>query len=468
MTPTPSNPPSASATATPARRPPSPLLLWLWLVPLAIVAWWTANSIGQIGREHLEPGDRFRDFLEFYSGAEALVNGTPLYQAGKLGYIYPPLLAVILKPLAYLPISQAALIWLAVKVVAVLVSVWFGARAVATRLDLDRHAPLALVGGVVAAIGTALLADKLRAEFRMQQSNALLLLAWTLALLWLDRRPTLAGFVLGFAVTIKYVALIALPYLIIRGRFRAALAMTASIVALSLAPALVIGWQQNLSGLQRALGGISSMLTGAAPQTGEAKVMALTSIGCSIPTAAAHILGEPGLTVRSLALIALVAGATFAGAWAIYGHRRQPMFASRGGRAELPPYLGGTADADRLRIVTLEWCGLIVAALCFSPQTNSPHMVQLLPVCFAIAAAAISPPGNAAKLRWLAIASGAVLFAGLTLPPSSNANREFVYAVHRAGWPCWAMLVSYLLLLAAALPLRAAAERRQIGQFRQP
>jgi len=450
LTPPHSNP--VRPTATPASRPPSPLLLWLWLVPLAIVAWWTANSIGQIGREHMEAGERFRDFLEFYSGAEALVKGTPLYEAGKLGYIYPPLLAVIMKPMAFLPIDQAALIWLAVKVIAVLVSVWFGARAVAARFDLDRDAPLALVGGVIAAIGTALLADKLRAEFRMQQSNTLLLLGWTLALVWLDRRPTLAGFVLGFAVTIKYVALIALPYLLIRRRFRAAAAMTVSMVALALAPALVIGWQENLDGLQRALGGIGSMLAGSTPQSGEAKVMALTRIGCSIPTAMAHFLGEPGLSLRSIALIALVAAATFAGAWAIYARRGQAMFAARGGRNELPPYLGGTTDADRLRIVALEWCGLIVAALCFSPQTNSPHMVQLLPVCFAIAAAAIAPLNNSANLRWLAIASGAVLMAGLTLPPSSEANRAFVYAVHRAGWPCWAMLVSYLLLLAAALP----------------
>ena len=423
-------------------------------MPLAIVAWWSINTIVQVHNPKYGAGDRFRDFLEFYSGSEALVNRTPLYEAGKLGYIYPPLLAVLLMPLAHLPIASAALIWLAVKSAAVLVSIWLGARDMARRFGLDHPGPLLLTSGIIASIGAAILADKLRAEYRMQQSNAILLLCWTLALIWLDRRPTLAGIALGFAVTIKYVALIALPYLLIRRRFKAAGSLVLSTIAFNLAPALVLGWDENLAGLSRALGGIGNMLSGAGQQAGEAKVMGMENFGISIPSVVVRALGLPGLNLTALLVIRDIAVIVFAAAWFIYYRAGQPMLLHAAADGISPI---SAANPSRHRMLALEWSGLIVAALAFSPQTNSPHLVQLVLVALAIAAAILAlAPTHPFKLK-IAIASALILLASLTLPPSSESTRSLVNLSRQIGWPAWTMLASYLLLLAAAVPRQPTA-----------
>ncbi len=434
---------------TPTPNSHSRWLALFWLVPIGIVAWWSINTIGQVHNPKYDAGDRFRDFLEFYSGSEALVKGTPLYEAGKLGYIYPPLLAVLLMPLAHLPIASAALVWLAIKSAAVLASIWLGARDMTRRFGLDGAGPLLITSGIIAAIGAAILADKLRAEYRMQQSNALLLLCWTLALIWLDRRPSLAGIALGFAITIKYVALITLPYLLIRRRFKAAASLLVSTIAFNLAPALILGWNENLAGLSRALGGIGNMLSGAGQQAGEAKVMGMENFGISVPSVVVRALGLPGLNTTALLTIGLLAGAVFAVAWIIYWRAGQPMFqhAAADGASPL-----SQANPTRHRMLALEWSGLIVAALAFSPQTNSPHLVQLVLVALAIAAALVAlAPANPFHFK-LAIASALVLLASLTLPPSGESTRALVDFSRRIGWPAWTMLASYLLLLAAAVP----------------
>jgi len=422
-------------------------------VPFGLIAWWSINTIGQVHNPKYDAGDRFRDFLEFYSGSEALVKGTPLYEAGKLGYIYPPLLAVLLMPLAHLPIASAALVWLAIKSAALLASIWLGARDMTRRFGLDRTGPLLIISGIVAAIGAAILADKVRAEYRMQQSNAILLLCWTLALIWLDRRPGLAGIALGFAVTIKYVALIALPYLLIRRRFKAAASLVLSTIAFNLAPAIILGWNENLAGLSRALGGIGNMLSGAGQQAGEAKIMGMENFGISVPSVVVRALGLPGLNITALLIIAVIAAAVFAAAWIIYSRAGQSMFqhAAADGTSPL-----AQANPTRHRMLALEWSGLIVAALAFSPQTNSPHLVQLVLVALALAAALLAlAPTHPFHFK-LAIASALVLLASLTLPPSGESTRTLVGLSRRIGWPAWTMLVSYLLLLAAAVPRPSA------------
>ena len=435
--------------STPPPKSPPRWLALFWLVPFGIVVWWSINTIGQVHNPKYDAGDRFRDFLEFYSGSEALVKGTPLYEAGKLGYIYPPLLAVLLMPLAHLPIASAALVWLAIKSAALLASIWLGARDMTRRFGLDRTGPLLIISGIVAAIGAAILADKVRAEYRMQQSNAILLLCWTLALIWLDRRPGLAGIALGFAVTIKYVALIALPYLLIRRRFKAAASLVLSTIAFNLAPAIILGWNENLAGLSRALGGIGNMLSGAGQQAGEAKIMGMENFGISVPSVVVRALDLPGLNITALLIIAVIAAAVFAAAWIIYARAGQSMFqhAAADGTSPL-----AQANPTRHRMLALEWSGLIVAALAFSPQTNSPHLVQLVLVALALAAALLAlAPTHPFHFK-LAIASALVLLASLTLPPSGESTRTLVGLSRRIGWPAWTMLVSYLLLLAAAVP----------------
>lgn len=455
--------------AGPAGRPFAGWLVWLWVVPLVIVTWWTVNTIGTVYRVDvnqpsavLEQSERFRDFYEFYSGARALREGTPLYEAGRLGYIYPPLLATLMLPLAGMTIETAAVVWVILKSVAGLLVAWLGAREMVLRFELgSEHGGASGVlpsrvllglGAVVAALGFAFLADKLRAEYRMQQSNMLLVLCWTLALVWLDCRTASGrpswraglglGLALGFAITIKYIAIIALPYLLIRRRFAQAGWVVTGTAFWMLLPAAFIGWTANADGVARAFGGIGGMLAGSGQSAGQSKVMAMNAIGCSIPSAAVHMLGATGLTASVVAVIGVVAGLVFALAWGIYKVRGQVLFVGRSGAAD-----GSTAQGRRM--VALEWVGLTVAALAFSPQTNSPHLVQLALLCLALGAAILKPVRP--SLRWAAIAAAALLVAGFTLPQPSMFGRDAVVLSQRIGWPSWAMIGSFLLLLWATV-----------------
>ena len=68
----------------------------------------------------------------------------------------------------------------------------------------------------VALLAVLLVADKLKGELEMRQMNLLMLFLFTAALRLLDRRPGLAGAVLGLAFNIKYLPIVFLPYLLLR------------------------------------------------------------------------------------------------------------------------------------------------------------------------------------------------------------------------------------------------------------
>ncbi|MFO0491065.1 MAG: glycosyltransferase 87 family protein, partial [bacterium] len=140
---------------------------------LGLLAWLATGSVNRMTRAG-EPLDRqFRDFYEFYSGAEALVRGTDLYKAGELGYIYPPLLAVLMTPLVSLGIQVAGVVWLCNRLALLVLILVLGADEMIRRFNLRRDAMTfaAFVLGVM-----LLLADKLRAEMNMGQSNLLMVL----------------------------------------------------------------------------------------------------------------------------------------------------------------------------------------------------------------------------------------------------------------------------------------------------
>src|SRR5262249_45632833 len=75
-----------------------------------------------------------------------------------------------------------------------------------------------------------------------------------------DRRPVWAGAALGFAVNIKYLPVITLPYLLLRRRWVSAGAMALSCVAFALMPAIATGWHRDLRYLSIAFAGLFRML----------------------------------------------------------------------------------------------------------------------------------------------------------------------------------------------------------------
>lgn len=86
--------------------------------------------------------DPFADVHAYYEAAARLNAGQPVYQGlgdvhTPLGYPYPPLVAILFRPLALLPFEAAALLWEVVMVASFVATVWWmGVRRTGTWLAL--------------------------------------------------------------------------------------------------------------------------------------------------------------------------------------------------------------------------------------------------------------------------------------------------------------------------------------------
>lgn len=422
---------------------------------VGLTAWMANGTLERMGVASDPPTKRYRDFYEFYSGAEALMQGRELFSAGALGYIYPPLLAFLMVPLAMLPLYTAAVVWLAVRVVLMGLAVWLCMDEVVRRFKIRRDA-VAMLG--IAAVGFLLHVDKLRAEMIMQQSNLLMLLGWVLGLRYLDRRPWLAGLALGFAANIKYVTLLAVPYLLIRGRFKAAGATALSALAWALLPALYLGWDLNATYLRGALAGLLRATNDTPDESGVARIMHLDQMGLSIPRWSMGMTTGDGNMHTSSYLLVLGVASLFMGAiWLLFRRSGVPLFEGRFGPRESRP--------ERESVVLMEWIGLIVVSLAFSPQTNSRHLSQLLLATTCAAALLLErAPGVS---RWPVVVGMTVMLAGFGLPPGGSTYLEAVKAWHAMAGPAWCMLLGSLFILHGGL-LRATGQFNSLSLTSPP
>ncbi|USN99545.1 MAG: DUF2029 domain-containing protein [Phycisphaeraceae bacterium] len=408
-------------------------LALIWGAWFALFVWFAEGVSARMGRADLTDDRRYRDFYEFYAGSHALMVGDDIYSAGVLGYVYPPLFAFLLTPLAGLPIATAAWIWLAVKLVLLALCIWLGVREVVDRLGTPARGHIA---AGVALVGLLFVVDKVRIEMNMQQCNLILLLSFILGLRWIDRRPLLAGVAVGFGANFKYLTLICVPYFLIRGRYKAAVSSVVSTIGWALVPAIGLGWSQNMDLLRRAVLGLGNL---GGPETANADAAGVfhAAFGLSIPSFAARYFGENGHNAGTLTFIAAVALAIAGIAWLCYRGSGTNLFLGRNGPAR-------SSEASR-RAVLLEWCGLIVAALVFGPQTNSPHLSMLLFPCMAAAGILLSPTcGVTRKPLWIGTA---LMIAGLVLPPGGVVSDEIVELWRSLSGAAWLILPFFITLL---------------------
>ncbi len=409
------------------------------LILFVLVVWFTERAVAAVMQE------RKKDFYEFFAAAEAMVRGGNPYNVGGTGYLYPPLLAVMLTPLVPLGLWPATVVWAVILIGVMTLSAWLGARESLTRMDREPARPLV---AVVMAAALVIAADKMRSEIVMGQSNLLMVLAWVLGLVWLDRRPILAGVALGFGVNIKYLTVLAVPYLLVRGRFKAAAATVGAAVGWALLPAVYLGWSTNLEYLRKAFGGLVGMVDSAdtaqvlAHGDSAARIAVLREgFSMSITSWAARMTTEPGvnLNTKTIALLGVVGLGVIGSVWLVYRCRRVALFAGRWGAAEGR----GTMRA----VVAFEWTGLVIASLAFGPQTNSRHLTMLLlPIVTAVAV--VMAPGRRSG-AWPLVAGLALLWAGMTLPFStgSEGTRDAIDVWRVYAGPCWFMLAMLLTLL---------------------
>ena len=438
----------------------SRVLLLALLVACAAVVVWTAGG-PLLAVTGLDGETRYSDFPHFYnaglatrlgdniyaSGAEqAALNearpGGPQYKDRGGGYIYPPLLAPGFAVLSYLPIGAAAALWVVLSAGLLVGMVWLLGRSALARFGCPVDACSIAFG---AALPLVLMADKIKKTLNFVQTEMVVLFPIAAAVVLLPTRPFVAGVAVAFAAHIKYTALIFVPLLLLRARWRALGGFGAGAVGFALLPALVYGWERNLEYLGTAFGGLARMV-GLDP-AGEraAPIHPITwEFSVSVPSAAAR-LGEA--TGAGTGLFVPVGGLVLAGGvglvWWMYRARGVAFWWRSSPRAG-----ASSDDHDReRRLLMVEWCVLVVAAVCFSPQSTTRHFVALLLPMGVAAALIVRQRVGLEPGIGVLLAGVGVVVAGLYLPPGGAGMDGMLDAWRWGGGASWAALVFAAALL---------------------
>jgi hypothetical protein len=380
------------------------------------------------------------DFEHFYDAALAMREGRDIYASGVHGYIYPPLIAFLYMPLTYLPVQSAAWLMLALNM-----GLALGCTAEASREALGR-----LGGGVsprelltVMALTTLLAAPRVRSELQMWQTNLLMMLGLLLTLRNLDRRPRLAGLMLGFVVNIKYLPLIFVPYLLLRRRRLAAVWSGLGSIAFAVLPAVHTGLEENAREWAVATSGLARLFGMTASASEAANIDPITSgYSLSLTSGFARLLGSDANLWEAWAL----SGAVFVGVVAsiAVACRRTgtPLLAWPSPEGQrVPPFPAA---------LQLDWAAVLVLALALGPQTNPRHVTLLLMVYAPLAAMVCRPaePGTHRGLAWAALA---ILTFGFVAASEVNPLAGAAVWWNRVGGQSWCMLASVPLLYLARL-----------------
>lgn len=177
------------------------------------------------------------DFPLYWQAARDLMSGRSPYDVttGLHGYVYLPWFALLLGPLALLPLPAAAACWYVVNL---------GFIALATRALLDAlDSVLPAWRTRVLVLATLPLAGLFHDNLVLGQANLLLLLlvAATVQGAWAPRANWAHGIPLGLAAALKMPAAILLLPLVLRARGRAVLGFAAGVLLALALPLLTTG-----------------------------------------------------------------------------------------------------------------------------------------------------------------------------------------------------------------------------------
>ena len=199
-----------------------------------------ASGVYFAGRSGSTPDAYSNDFNVYYHAAREIIAGRDPYQHS-LGdwtpYIYPPLLAELIVPLAILPLPVAAYLWFLISAASVFFAAWFSARlADDKRLELTNQNNLGSNAhrAAIAACAVLLVLRFVLDTFDLGQVNAVVAaLAVAHVFLYARDRKALSAIALMLAVSIKLTPALLLFYHVAKLRLRFAVACAALIVAVT-------------------------------------------------------------------------------------------------------------------------------------------------------------------------------------------------------------------------------------------
>jgi hypothetical protein len=180
------------------------------------------------------------DFEVYYTAGARAAAAEPLYRVedAHFQFKYLPAFALFASPLALMPLGAAKALWFALSAVLMLVLLWLSALAV----PRPRRSLAVLV------VITFLAMAKFYAhELVLGQVNLLFAVIVMLAVLQLRAgRDIAGGLLIALAVVVKPYGVLFAPWLLVRPRRVAFLAMLGGLAIVLLVPAIRYGWLENL------------------------------------------------------------------------------------------------------------------------------------------------------------------------------------------------------------------------------
>jgi hypothetical protein len=187
----------------------------------------------------------YNDFAVYVEASRRIGDDPGLYGRTLTGdgrrYIYPPLLAALLRPLAGLSTTAAATVWYLVGLLATAIGTTASVAIATGPRAPPRDRAFAWVAGLLVAL--TFFDD----DFRNSNANALVFALTSVGgLAFLRGRPLAGGVSFAAAVAVKLTPVLVLAWLLVRGAWRESLALLAGLLLwFVLVPSALLGPAQN-------------------------------------------------------------------------------------------------------------------------------------------------------------------------------------------------------------------------------
>jgi alpha-1,2-mannosyltransferase len=362
----------------------------------------------------------FEDFGAYLAAAHALATHTDLYSqfihqppnVALSGFDYPPVVAFLLQPLAWIPAHVAATLWLWLTIACT------GAAAAITAYEL---LPRTWPRIEIVALATFLYSAATYNYWHGQMNPVIFLLLALALRAWLHGQQTRFGVLIGVAASIKLAPIILIVLIVRRGWWRAGIACVATVVAgLALGIAAL-----GVSTLHEYVTGVLPVLSA---QDGWLYNQSVSGV---INRVAGHavLVPQAGSTLISLATYAVLAVMLLLLFLAVQGGERSRQL--RGAE-----FAAGT-----------------LLMLLAGTVTWYPHYVSAIIAVFATVALLVADPGRRSRvLIWsTAIFVGSTALLAPVLIANVTSFTQLTSLSHTGAWWLLTQLASLPALGAAAM-----------------
>jgi len=216
-----------------------------FIVVFLIVVAFAGNFIRY---SHRAPHRSYSDFRVYHATGERFLAREDIYARPDWSitpYKYSPTFAMLFSPLSLLPRHQASLVFFAINFLSVIAICFFCKRLiVAEELSYGQYWLVFFLTLLFTSRFILLVWDS-------GQVNLIMFLLVLVSLYCMENdRPMLSGATLALAALFKYMPLVFIPYLVLRGRYKILIYVMVFLLIFLAVPAFVVGFDQNIAYLK--------------------------------------------------------------------------------------------------------------------------------------------------------------------------------------------------------------------------